>query len=249
MTGAKEAATVGGVPVSAPLQGDVARRPAYASIQVRLRDFIREQQLVPGRRLPAERELAQRLGVSRTTLRQGITALRVEGLIDVRHGDGMYLLREADDVIPPITAELVVGDPALPALGEVRNALEAQGAAWAAIRRDDADLAAMIDALRLMQADMESGGSGYDGDRRFHTAVLVAARNQVLVSMLDAISAGAAKIARASLARPGQPERSLGAHRLILDAIVVREADHAQKLMFQHLTVSGEMDQPGGVVA
>jgi GntR family transcriptional repressor for pyruvate dehydrogenase complex len=218
------------------------RKPVYATVQTKLRAFVRDEQITRGERLPSERELAGRLGVSRTSLRQALTALRIEGLIDVRHGDGIYLLRDPDDVVPPITAALVAANPELPALGEVRNALEAQGAAWAAIRRDDADLAEMVEALRMMEREILEHESGLSGDRRFHAAVLAAARNPILLSVLDVISDGAVKIAQASLARPAQPERSLAAHRLILDAIVAREPEMAQRLMFDHLDLSGAME-------
>jgi GntR family transcriptional regulator, transcriptional repressor for pyruvate dehydrogenase complex len=221
----------------------VRRDPVYTVVQAKVREFVRNERLLPGDRLPPERELAQRLEVSRTSLRQALAVLRVEGLIDVRHGDGIYLLRSADDVVPPIAAELSAAHPELPALGEVRNALEALAARWAAVRRTDEDLAAMVDGLRNMDQEICDGGTGIGGDRRFHVAVLAAAKNDVLKGVVDAISEGSLRIASASLARPGQPERSLAAHRLIFDAIVAREHELAHRLMFDHLELTGEMTQ------
>ena len=217
------------------------REPVYESLQTRLREFVCTKGLAPGERLPAERELARLLGVSRPSLREAITALRVEGLVDVRHGDGIYLLRFPDDVVPPIRAELMEADPELPALGEVRNALEGFAARWAALRRSDEDLAAMVGALRVMEQEIAGDEPGLSGDRAFHAAVLRAARNPVLARLLERIAGGAERIASASLSRPGQPERSLAVHRLILDAIVARELDVAQNLMFEHLERTGEI--------
>ncbi|MGP0048609.1 MAG: FadR/GntR family transcriptional regulator [Solirubrobacteraceae bacterium] len=222
------------------------REPVYASVQARLRAFVGETALEPGDRLPPERELAGRLGVSRTSLRQALTALRVEGLIDVRHGDGIYLLRSVDDVVPPIAAELGAAHPELPALGEVRNALEALAAQTAATRRTDDDLAAMVAGLRLMESEIAGGEPGLRGDRQFHRAVLDAARNEVLKKLLDAIADGSERIARASLSRPGQPERSLAAHRMIFDAIVMREQDLARRLMYDHLELTGAISGSEG---
>jgi GntR family transcriptional repressor for pyruvate dehydrogenase complex len=221
------------------------REPVYASVQAKLRDFVAGAALEPGDRLPPERELARRLGVSRTSLRQALTALRIEGLVDVRHGDGIYLLRSVDDVIPPIAAELGAAHPELPALGEVRNALEALAAQAAAERRTDAGLAAMVEGLRLMEREIADGEPGLQGDREFHRAVLAAARNEVLTKLLDAIADGSERIAQASLSRPGQPERSLAAHRMILDAIVMRESDLARRLMYDHLNLTGAISQHG----
>jgi GntR family transcriptional regulator, transcriptional repressor for pyruvate dehydrogenase complex len=228
--------TIAAVPVTRPQR----REPVYATVQAKLRDFVRASKLSPGDRLPTERELARQLGVSRTSLRQALTALRVEGLVDVRHGDGIYLLRSADDVIPPIAAELGSAHPDLPALGEVRDALEALAAESAALRRTDEDLSAMVSSLRLMEQEIADGEPGLRGDRTFHAAVIEAARNEVLSKLLDAIADGSEHIARASLSRAGQPERSLAAHRLILDAIVARESDLAWRLMYDHLELTGE---------
>jgi GntR family transcriptional repressor for pyruvate dehydrogenase complex len=223
-----------------------AKQPVYATVQTRLRAFIREEGLEPGARLPSERDLARTLGVSRTSLRQAMTALRVEGLIDVRRGAGIYLLRGADDVVPPIAAELGVAHPELPDVGEVRNALEALAARCAATRRGDDDMAAMVAALRLMEEEIAAGGSSLAGDRAFHQAVLAAAHNDILAKLLDSIADGASRIAEASLQRRGQAERSLTAHRLILDAIVARESEEAQQLMFRHLELTGEIVPAAG---
>ncbi|HWF35155.1 MAG TPA: FCD domain-containing protein [Solirubrobacteraceae bacterium] len=215
------------------------REPVYAAVQAKLREFVRGSQLVPGDRLPTERELARTLGVSRTSLRQALTALRVEGLVDIRHGDGIYLLRSADDVVAPIPVELGGSHPTLAALGEVHNALEALAAESAAVRRTDEDLAAMVSALRLMEQEIAAGEPGLQGDRGFHAAVLAGAHNEVLSKLLAAISEGSERLARAALSRPGQPERSLADHRLVLDAVVVRESDRAWRLMYDHLEATG----------
>jgi GntR family transcriptional repressor for pyruvate dehydrogenase complex len=224
--------------------------PIYASVQTKLREFVVAEGLHPGARLPAERELARRLGVSRTSLRQALTVLRVEGLVDVRRGDGIYLVRDANDVIPPIAGELGAAHPELPALGEVRNALEAFAARSAALRRTDADLGEMVAALRLMESELAGGQPGLLGDRAFHASVQSASRNDVLDRLLLLIADGAERIAEASLSRPGQPERSLAAHRLILDAIIAREPDDANRLMYDHLELTGRFSNgeaaPGG---
>src|SRR6202008_2971834 len=108
------------------------------------------------------------------------------GLVAVRHGDGIYLLRSVDGVVPPIAAELGAAHPELPALGEVRNALEALAAQFAALRRTDEHLVAMVAALRLMEQEIAEGQPGLRGDRDFHRAVLGAAGNEVLTKLLDA---------------------------------------------------------------
>jgi GntR family transcriptional repressor for pyruvate dehydrogenase complex len=218
-----------------------ARRPVFASIAARVLELAVAEGLDAGDRLPAERELARRLGVSRTSLREALTALRIEGVVEVQHGNGIYLLRSPAETIPPITADLSRDHPNLPALGEVRNTLEALAAELAATRRGDAELARMVESIREMEASITAGVDGVDGDRRFHTAVLDAAQNPVLAELLDSLAEGSAQIAVASLGRTGQPPRSLSAHRLILDAIIVRDAELARRLMREHLVLTGQM--------
>jgi GntR family transcriptional repressor for pyruvate dehydrogenase complex len=218
------------------------RPPIYTTVQTRVRDYAREAGLEPGARFPGERDLAQRLGVSRTSLRQALMALRVEGLIDVQHGNGVYLLRSVDERVPPL--EFPAGEPRLEAHGEVRNALEALAAQLAATRRDDDDLTAMVGAIDEMERDIAAGGGGLDGDRMFHEAVLRAAGNDVLDGLLGSLADGSRRIAEASLARSAQPPRSLAAHRMILEAITGQEADLARRLMHEHLEVTGEISPP-----
>jgi len=221
---------------------DRSQPPVYAEIAARVRELAAHERLDSGDRLPPERELARLLGVSRTSLREALTALRVNGEIEVRRGNGIYLLRSPSETISPIPADLREQHPGLPALGEVRNALEALAAELAAIRRTDGDLVSIVEAIRTMDDEISQGGHGIAGDRMFHSAILAAAANPALSALLDQLADGANRIAAASLQRPGQPPRSLSAHRLILEAIVVRDSDLASRLMRKHLDLTGEID-------
>lgn len=218
------------------------RTPLYAGVAERLREFITAENLQPGERLPAERVLAQQLGVSRTSVRQGLTALRVMGLVDVQHGAGAYLLRPVDDVVPPIAVAAVTGNPGIRAAGQAGTAIEAEAARLAALGRTDADLARMRAATERMATDVRAGGNGVEADREFHAAVVRAAGNEIFLSVLESIAGELGAIAAASLARAGQPPRSLATHRLILEAIEARNGAVAARLMRDHLLISGELE-------
>src|SRR5215218_317259 len=99
------------------------RQPLYERVVHRLEALIRAEELQPGDRLIAERELAGRLGVSRTSVRQALTALRVRGIVEVRHGDGIYLLRQADDLLGTLAEGLIESHAHLPAINEAREAI------------------------------------------------------------------------------------------------------------------------------
>jgi GntR family transcriptional regulator, transcriptional repressor for pyruvate dehydrogenase complex len=137
-----------------------------------------------------------------------------------------------------------MANPELPALGEVRNALEAQAARLAAGRRTDGDLGLLAEAIAAMRADIAGGGTGIAADRDFHRAIVRAAGNDLLAETLETLAEGAGRIAAASLARPGQPPRSLADHEAILAAIESGDADEANRLMMAHLDRTGALDEP-----
>jgi GntR family transcriptional repressor for pyruvate dehydrogenase complex len=217
------------------------RVPLYEGVAESLREFIAAEKLMPGDRLPAERVLAERLGVSRTSIRQGLTALRVMGLVDVQHGAGAYLVSPVDAVIPPIAADLVIAHPDLPQVRELSIALESEAARLASERGSATDLARISAAIERMAQDIAAGGRGVEDDRDFHRAVVLASGNQVFARVLESVSAGTATIAAASLAREGQPALSLTAHRLVLDALERRDGVDAARLMRQHVAISGDL--------
>lgn len=222
----------------------IPRSPLYEQVVERLRAFIDAQELQPGDRLMAERELAARLGVSRTSVRQALTALKVVGLVDIRHGDGVYLLRSSRDVIPTLASEIAGSEVDHPMIWEVREGIEAQAARLAADRRDDADLAAMGAALDEMEASIATGGDGIDGDRAFHRAIVAAARNPLLRDLMDQLAELVDRTSAASLTHVGRPPVSLEGHREILAAIEAGDGDAAAERMRAHVATSRELLAP-----
>ncbi len=217
----------------------IARSPLYEQVVARLREFIDVQQLQPGDRLMSERELAEQLGVSRTSVRQALTALRVLGLVEIKHGDGVYLLRSPRDVIPSLASEIVGSEGDHPMIWEVREAIEVQAARLAARRRCDADVAELTAALAEMAASVADGGDGIDGDRRFHRAIAEAAHNPLLAQLTAQLADVIDRTSAASLTLSGRPPISLEAHRAILDAIEQGDEAAAAEQMRRHVMTSG----------
>jgi GntR family transcriptional repressor for pyruvate dehydrogenase complex len=217
----------------------IARSPLYEQVVERLREFIDAQQLKPGDRLMSERELAERLGVSRTSVRQGLTALRVLGLVEIKHGDGVYLLRSPRHVIPSLASEIVGSEVDHPMIWEVREAIEVQAARLAARRRSAADLKAMRETLDLMETAIAGGDDGIAEDRRFHHAIVDAAGNPLLRQMTEQLAEVIDRTSQASLTLAGRPSISLEAHRAILAAIEARDEAAAAEEMRQHIMTSG----------
>ena len=221
--------------------GGEGGEPLYEGVARTLVELIRGEGLEPGQRLPAERDLAQRLGVSRVSVRQGLTVLRINGLVEIRRGDGAYVRRRPSDTPPSFAQEVVESHAQLPAVMEVREAIEGQNARLAAQRRTAEDLEAMRPALDEMERDIAAGGTGARADARFHHAITDAAHNVILSDLMDQLAEPIALTRRASLSRPGRPAQSLAGHRRILAAIEQSDAAAAAAAMHEHLAVVGDV--------
>jgi len=194
---------------------------------------------MPGDRLPPERELAQRLGVSRATLSQALVALEVIGAVVVRHGDGTVLTERARTA--PVIEAIRAHADRLPEIIEARDALESKLAALAASRRTEADLTAIRSALDLMERDIEAGGRGVEGDEAFHGAVTAAARSELLAQMMTAIHDLIRETRLESLSQPGRPRESLAGHRKVADAIAAGDPDAAALAMHEHVMLVSDV--------
>jgi GntR family transcriptional repressor for pyruvate dehydrogenase complex len=223
-----------------PTLRPIPRSPLYEQVAERLREFIDTQQLQPGDRLMSERELAEQLGVSRTSVRQALTALRVQGRVEVRHGEGVFLLQPPSEVIPSLASEIVDSEVDHPMIWEVREAIEVQAARLAARRRTEEDLQAMGEALDEMERSIAAGDDGIDGDRRFHAALSAAAHNALLTQLTEQLMDVIDRTSAASLTLPGRPPVSLGSHRAILAAISAGDEPAAAEEMRRHVVISGQ---------
>jgi GntR family transcriptional repressor for pyruvate dehydrogenase complex len=218
-----------------PQMRPVDRKPLYEQVSDRLREFVNVNNLQPGDRLMTERELAQQLSVGRSSIREAITAMRIQGMVEVRHGDGIYLLRRPEDLISSLAAELVETHIDHPYIWETRQALETQCARLAATRATAGDLRKLERSLKTMKAEIADGEPGLVGDREFHLGVAQASHNPILIRLLTGIRESLDRTSETSLTRSGQPPQSLAQHQVIFDAIRARQSTEAADAMLQHL--------------
>ena len=211
----------------------MSRQRLYEQVLERLRAYVEEGGLRAGDRLPTERELADRLGISRASVKQAIVVLEVQGLVEVRQGGGMRLLRDSLDTEP--VERLVERRRRLPDVLDAREALETKLAELAAERRTDDDLAALEQALNWMEDEIATGRHGIEGDRRFHAAVTAAAHSPLLAEFMRSIAEQIGESREESLRQPGRPKRSFAQHRKILDAIAEGRSKAAAAAMRRHV--------------
>jgi len=217
----------------------VQRPRLYEQVVAQLQAWIDEKGLKVGDRLPPERELAARLGVSRATVSQALVAMEVVGVVAVRHGDGVVLVEPAGSA--KVINALHRHAQQLPEILEARAALETKLAALAARRRTDADLAAIEDALAAMADDVEQGGRGVEGDERFHAAVTAAGHSRLLARLMEEIADLIRESRIESLSQQGRPARSLAGHRAIADAVRAGDPDAAAAAMLDHIELVSDV--------
>jgi GntR family transcriptional regulator, transcriptional repressor for pyruvate dehydrogenase complex len=162
-------------------------KPKLISDQVfeQLRDLIFRGYLKPGEQLMTERELAQKLGVSRPTVRDAIHKLVAMGLVEHRQGQGTFVASvAAKSEKNPLAAMMEDQNAGLEELLEVRLGLETQSAALAAQRATEEDILELEKCLGEMIGEITEGRLGIDADVSFHMAIAYATKNPVQVHIM-----------------------------------------------------------------
>jgi DNA-binding FadR family transcriptional regulator len=196
--------------------------------------------LGPGDRLPAERELAERLAVGRSTVREALKRWETLGIVEMRKGSGTYLRMplEQDDIHLPLTLRLK-RDGLLKTL-EIRRALEAEAAAVAATRATAEDIARIEEKLERMEAVHRLQGSAGPEDWEFHLSIYEATGNplfgQLVAIMYDAFHSFFTN----PLQQPGFAGRSFPLHRELFEAIRRRDPETARAKVLAILAIVEE---------
>ncbi|MBG9389827.1 FadR/GntR family transcriptional regulator [Caenimonas aquaedulcis] len=168
-----------------PLQSVEPQR-LYRQIAEQLRKLMTSGEFKPGSRLPAERDLAKQLGVSRPSVREALIALEVEGWVEVRTGSGVYVLERAGKNARGAKAPKIPASEWGPLeLIRARRVIEGEIAGLAAVQAKRKHMQSIADAIDAMREDTERGVAPLAGDRAFHTAIAQAADNVVLLETVQ----------------------------------------------------------------
>lgn len=193
--------------------------------------------LGPGDRLPPEKELAERLGLSRNSMREAVKALEVIRVLDVRRGDGTYVT----SLEPALLLEAVSfvidmhDDESLLEIFAVRRVLETHASGVAAAKATDEQLAQLKDEMDVARRGTEVADL-VAHDLRFHHAISTIGGNAYLTSLLDSLSS---QTVRARLWRgiteDDAVQRTLSEHQAIADAIAEHDVELASSLTAVHV--------------
>lgn len=220
-----------------PLQAVEPQR-LYRQIAEQLRSLIGQGEFALGARLPAERDLAVQLGVSRPSVREALIALEVEGVIEVRTGSGIYVkaLPHNASATTPTNGPLEWGP--LEVMG-ARLLVEPEVAALAAERATAQQLNAVRAGLELMQQAAREGRIPREGDEAFHEAIVQACGNGVLqdtvVRYLQARGGPLFERLGEYFESPESWQAAISEHEAVLAALEARDSTRARNAMRTHL--------------
>lgn len=213
-----------------------------------LKAFIRDGDFKTGAKLPTLVELGETLGVSRTVIREAIAELRSDGLLEVKHGVGVFIrdferLRFSGDDVSPLEPLARLSLPFMDLL-ELRMAFEVHAAGLAAQRRSWAQEANMWEALKKFEASVDDEAALDELDYIFHRSIAEATNNQAFIEFFSVMSLkilpqpAFSSDLNPSLITPGYIRNSVAEHRAICEAISAGNAESAREAMQAHLARS-----------
>ncbi len=213
----------------------VRRNKVYEDVARQIERLILKK-LRPGDKLPSERELAELLSVSRSSIRDAIRSLELAGMVEPRQGAGT-IVREitANSVANPLANALKRKDELMSELLDFRKMIEPPLAARAATHASPEEIAEMEDILARQGAKVRDGASTIAEDSEFHYAVAMASGNSVVLKVLDILMDLLRDTRERSLQVEGRQQKSLAGHHKILAAIKRHDAEAAKAAMRRHI--------------
>lgn len=209
----------------------------YEQIVEQIEQSVQRGDLKAGDQLPAERELAEQFGVSRTAVREAVKALREKGLVEAYPGKGTFITSGSSNPMRQSLDRMMksANVDAKSSLVEVREILEPEIAALAAARATEENLNSLREAVAVMDAAKRDPDAYIEADLDFHLELAEAASNPLILSLIDSI-VGVLREQRMRIFEvEGGPDRGQYHHKKILEAMERRDAEGAREAMRAHL--------------
>jgi GntR family transcriptional repressor for pyruvate dehydrogenase complex len=221
-----------------PTRGDRVVEGSAEQVVVFVRDLIERGRLRPGDRLPAERALATRVGVSRPTVRMGLHALAAMGAVQSRHGSGTYIPTGPPVLgAEPLSLLAALHGFSSRQMWDARRILEVGAVGLAAEAATPRQLAVIAAEVAEVFEAIDDPQRFLVHDIAFHRAVAAASGNPIIATVVEMVSSLYYERRRVTVARASDLDRreAAEAHRQIHDAIGARDADAARRAMNDHL--------------
>ncbi len=211
----------------------------FEQVATQIEKRILAGELHSGDRLPTERELAEQFQVSRTAVREAMKILAQKGLVDMRPGRGTIVIDGAHEAMQDsigLAMKLKLGEVGgSDNLVEVRAILETEIAALAAARATAKEIAAMYNAIQIMDQSLDDADAFIAADNLFHEALAQATQNALILILVNSIVNLLSEQRKQIFAVEGGPQRGQFHHRRILESIIQRDPEAARASMRSHL--------------
>jgi len=214
----------------------IQKTKVYEEVAAQLERLMLDGAFRPGDKLPPERELAEKFGVSRSTVREAIRSLELKGFVEPRPGEGTLVLTPSlDSLLNPLASVLGQKRELVAELLDVRMMIEPPLAARAAQHAEVEDVRHLEQILERHRERVTRQEVAIEEDSEFHYTIARAAKNSVILKVLDMMMDILRESREQSLQVEGRRERSLAGHRRIFNAIKRHDAVAAEAAMRQHL--------------
>ena len=204
-------------------------------VEHQLRDFILNNKLVPGHKLPSESELSNDLGVSRTAIREGLKSLEAVGMINAHHGKGRFVGKfDSGAIADSLAISLTIDRPSLQDILEIRKALETGFLSQAASLLQEVDFAALERLVRRMNLKVKESTTFLQEDMEFHRVLFSRLNNRVLLNILEMFWKLFGQVEEGTEHTLDQLTEAVDQHRVIVAALRKGNVSRAKDLLEVH---------------
>lgn|SRR5690554_384277 len=216
---------------------EARRVTLYDDIVRQIRSLISSGQLKPGDKLPPERELAEQLAVSRPTLREVLKSLSLIGILEIRHGAGIFVREDlaANVVEGPLRFLSPAETGTIVQILEARDAIETAAARYAALRATEKDITELRSLIEAMEASIPKLDTVSEYDAKFHLVICRAANNPMLLQFARVLQRFLRPAMKSTILIPSALASAVEYHWAILDALEKRDPTRAAELLHEHL--------------
>jgi len=218
----------------------IQNKKVYMEIVEQIQNLIKEKKLKMGDKLPPERILCEKLGVSRPPLREALSALEILGITESRSGRGNFIKNTSHS--PSFTQQFkeLEKEESPFELLEARKTVETEIASLSAKKATLEDIKQIEEALGRMESSINDIPRAMEFDRQFHIAIAKSAHNSILLRMMNYIANGLKEslwinIKEKSWELPGHPQKYLEEHKKLLESIKKGDKEAARRVMHSHL--------------
>jgi len=209
----------------------------YQKIVEQIKNLIMDGDLNPGERLPPERDLAEKLNVSRVAVREALLTLEFMGLVEIKRGSGVFIPKELQPelVLNSIDFALNFKENIIEDLIEVREILETKIAGLAAKKADPKDILEIEEKLKNYEEKVNQGEEGANESLEFHLSIARATKNVIFFRLLNQLKVLLLQSGRLSSKSKDRPVIALKQHYEIFEAIKRKNIKKAEEAMANHL--------------